>query len=135
MRIRPENMDHKNLKFGKDFSIQRIIPLLSIALVAFFSQGCYYDVEEELYPGELFCDTTTITYNETIFPILAENCFSCHSATAPSGALITVVENGRLMGAITHSEGYEPMPQNAPKLSDCEIGKIRKWINNGAAEN
>jgi hypothetical protein len=43
-----------------------------------------------------------------------------------------VVDNGRFWGAINHEDGYSPMPQNLPKLNDCDLKKIRTWIDEGA---
>jgi hypothetical protein len=46
-----------------------------------------------------------------------------------------VADNGKLVGAITHAAGFLPMPQSAPKLSDCNINKIKDWVNRGALNN
>lgn len=89
------------------------------------------------------CDTTVFTYSQAVKPILETSCYGCHnSATTSAGINLTVYSgvrtialNNRLMGAITHSAGYKPMPLNGNKLSDCNIVKIRKWVQAGAAEN
>lgn len=112
---------------------------MAIALL----QGCYYDVEEELYPESLTCDTTTITYSGSVYPILADNCLSCHSTAAVNGGVVLeghsnaaiYANNGRLLGAITHASGFSPMPKNLPKLPDCDIATIRMWIEAGAPNN
>jgi len=36
------------------------------------------------------------------------------------------------MGSIQYEYGFEPMPQNASKISDCEILKLESWIAHGA---
>ena len=106
--------------------------------------GCYYDVEEELYPFAGNCDTTNVQYATSIVPILQSNgCKSCHSGGAPSGNIsletYTQVRNvaldGRLLGAVSHSAGFTPMPQGGNKLTECNINKIRAWVNSGAPEN
>ncbi|MBN2172620.1 MAG: cytochrome c [Bacteroidales bacterium] len=82
------------------------------------------------------CDTSFVTYPETIYPILQANCISCHGPPLPEAGLdftdysdvAYVAENGTLLGAIKHLSGFEPMPQNAPPLTDCEITLIEKWI-------
>ena len=33
------------------------------------------------------------------------------------------------MGSLKHLDGFSPMPQNANKISSCEIALIEKWIN------
>ncbi|MFN4121812.1 MAG: c-type cytochrome domain-containing protein [Flavobacteriales bacterium] len=86
------------------------------------------------------CDTSTFKFNADIKPILESHCTGCHSGALPdaginlsnhSGVLL-VVNSGRLFGTINHQAGFSPMPKNNPKLSNCQITKIKKWIDNGA---
>ncbi len=94
-------------------------------------------------PGSKGCDTTNITYSKTIVPIFKYNCYGCHSLPQPQGNLdlteyVNVkkkVDEGRLLGAITHSVGFVPMPSKDIKLNDCYITQIRKWIESGAPNN
>jgi hypothetical protein len=46
-----------------------------------------------------------------------------------------VAANGRLVGVISHAAGYPAMPQGGPKLSDCEIARIRTWVRQGTPNN
>lgn len=122
-----------------------LIPVLIIFLITI--SGCFYDSEEYLYPQLTSgCDTTNITYTGSIKPILNLSCLSCHSnSTAASyGANIKLedysdvnirVNDGKLMGTITHSSGYSAMPKGSSKLSDCSIALIQKWISKGAVNN
>ncbi len=83
------------------------------------------------------CDSSNVTYPGTVFPILQENCITCHSQPVPAAGLdfnnydnvAYVAQSGQLIGAIKHLPGYTPMPENGPPLTDCEIGLIQKWIN------
>jgi hypothetical protein len=81
------------------------------------------------------CDSTTFKYSADISKIINNNCMSCHaSGTTKIGThseLSVVANNGRLMGAIKHQNGFLPMPSQNTFLSDCEIKKIQKWIDNG----
>ncbi len=85
------------------------------------------------------CDSTKYTYSADISKIIATNCISCHN----SGTVLlnshsnvqTFALNGRLMGALKHLPGYQPMPNSTNFLSDCELKKIQKWIDNGAPNN
>ena len=113
-----------------------ILPLLFIA-VMMMSGGCYYDNEEELYPNVAGCDTLNITYEASIAPVMAKSCNTCHSGSAPSAGIRTdnyndlsvIASNGRLWGAVSHAQGYSPMPKDQAMLSDCDLSKIRKWID------
>jgi len=110
---------------------------LAFSLIAI--SGCSYHNEEELYPKEAECDTTNVTYVNKIAPIMENNCNSCHSGVSPNAGVITdnyedlktIAANGQLWGAVNHEPGYAPMPRNQPKLPECELKKIRSWIDNG----
>lgn len=123
--------------------MKKLLVLFSCALALFALGGCYYDVEEQLY-GAGSCDTANVTYSVTIRGIIATyNCNSCHDAAAPNGNVIlstyagvkTVASSGQLLGAITHSPGFSPMPQGFPKMSDCDIRKVKAWVDSGAPQN
>jgi hypothetical protein len=117
-----------------------IVAFAAVASVVL--SGCYYDIAEELYPGSI-CDTTAVTFSGSVNGILQQNCISCHNSSITSGNVNlegfshvnTYVQNGRLIGTITHSAGFIPMPQGAGKLSDCEIATIQRWVNNGTQNN
>lgn len=90
----------------------------------------------------LGCDSSNVTFNGNIWPIIQSNCQGCHSGTNPSNGLSlttyaqvnSIVQDGRLMGSITGQPGYSAMPKNGT-LSPCEIALIKIWINNGAQNN
>ena len=112
-----------------------LILILSLAF-----HGCYYDVEEELYPG-MPCDTTNVSYMQDIVPVLSNNgCLGCHGDLATISLntytdLKVYADNGRLLGSIKHEEGYRSMPDNMPKIDACAIHKIEAWITQGSLNN
>ncbi len=120
------------------------ITLRIIAFGAILCSSCYYDVESELYPYST-CLSIKPTYTQVILPILARSCFSCHNndnalqngnvSLESYNNVIPYVHDGTLMGSIHHKNGFEPMPQNASKLSYCDILKIESWIEEGAPNN
>ena len=106
--------------------------------------GCQYKSEDELFGVPAPCNATQVTYSATITSIINNNgCPSCHGGSAPiAGFVLTdysdlkyFVDNGRLWGAINHLPGFVPMPQGGSKLSDCDISKIKAWIDAGAPNN
>lgn len=116
---------------------------LSLAIIALvLLAGCYYDVEEELYPS-IECDTIDMSYQNDILPIIQDNCYRCHDQANNFGNvtlegydnLKTYVNNGKLLGAIKHEAGFSFMPRNEAPLLDCQIAKIEQWINKGALNN
>ncbi len=121
--------------------------ILYISLVSSLTllSGCYNDTEEKLY-GAAVCNLDNVTYALSVQPIISNNCYACHSLTnAPANGsgivlegydkLMVAVSNSLLIESITHGPNASPMPKNAPKLSDCKINTIKKWIENGALNN
>ena len=103
--------------------------------------GCRYDVEPNLA-----CDTSNVTYSSTITGIInSYGCLqsSCHGGSSPGSGfkldsyagVKAKVTDGRLFGAITHASGFVPMPQNGGKMSQCDINKVKAWIDAGAPDN
>lgn len=119
----------------------RIFGVLFLCIL--FTSGCYYDVEEELYPISN-CDTSNVTYSGTITAIInSYACLSCHSGSNPSGGFSlegynnvkAKVNDSRLFGAINHLPGFTPMPYSLPKMNQCDINKVKAWIDAGAPNN
>ena len=89
------------------------------------------------------CDTTTFTYTAIIKPLLDTKCVGCHKPGNLGGnidlstwaATKVVALNGKLLGSVAQQPGYSPMPKNGAKMLDCEITRIRKWINAGSLNN
>jgi len=89
------------------------------------------------------CNTNAVSYSGFIAPLFNTFCTGCHSGGNPSGGLTlttyngvkAVATNGRLLGAISWSAGFQKMPQGGNKLNDCSIAKITAWINDGAPNN
>jgi hypothetical protein len=124
-----------------------------LAAIALFVFGCTNKKADQINPAppptggqtNPGCDTTNVTFSGTIQPILQQNCAisGCHTSATRAGGysyetyagFMQVVQNGRVLGAINHTAGYVPMPENAPKLSDCAILKITHWIEIGAPNN
>ncbi|MCB0572017.1 MAG: hypothetical protein KDC66_19765 [Phaeodactylibacter sp.] len=117
------------------------ILLLAFSLILAIG-GCYYDVEEDLYPSQE-CDTSNVTYSGTVAPIIQNNCLLCHSNASRLGDITlegytnikVYADNGRLLGAVKHQSGYAPMPDGAPQLDDCLISRIEQWVVDGAPNN
>jgi hypothetical protein len=113
-----------------------------LAIGIFMLSSCYYDKEDLLYGSD--CDTTNVTYSSTIRGLVNNyGCLGCHVGNNPSGGINletydnvkTVIDNGRLYGAITHSSGFKPMPDGAAKMNSCDINKVKAWIDAGAPNN
>lgn len=121
--------------------------------------SCYYDKADVINPNAAYvgCDTTKVSYNSSIAPILSDNgCNTCHGGSADAGGNIKLdnytgvhssVLAGQLIPAVRQDAScstcvpaypaYQPMPLplGSPKISDCNINKIIAWVNQGAQNN
>jgi hypothetical protein len=97
--------------------------------------GCYYDKEEELYPGS--CNTPgTVTYSEHIQPLIAAKCAvgGCHvqggggpGLMAEYGALKQFVDNGKFANRVLTEKNMPP-----GGLPVCELELVKRWVDDGA---
>ena len=124
--------------------MRKLIIITGITLIGLAS--CKKDNAEEMYPADpgVTCDTTNVTFSGTIQPIIEAKCVNsgCHHTGTPSGIVLTaysgiaaIANNGKLISAITHDGNASFMPEGQPKLDDCTIAKITKWVNDGAPNN
>ncbi len=137
-------MEHRTIN-------QTLLKIMAVVLLPLLAtmHSCYYDDEETLYTaGSNPCDTTNVTYSGTVVPILNANCLGCHSGADPSGNIsldsygavraygqISAGQPGSLYGAITHNPTNFFMPKTGGQLPDCDIKKIKAWIDAGMPEN
>jgi len=139
----------KNLekRYRTGYYKQLTLPFAILLMIFFITYSCYYDSEEYLFPTlNSQCDTLNVTFSGSITPILMNKCMACHSnnTAASFGGNIRLedyadvkarADDQRLYGSIAHEQGYSPMPQGSPRLSDCNIATFRIWIFSGAPNN
>ncbi|MGW8314928.1 MAG: hypothetical protein ACWGNV_04950 [Bacteroidales bacterium] len=115
----------------------------SLCVVVLIS-GCVWDNEQDLFPEATVCDTTMVSFSADIVPILSNHCYGCHSnLNAPifAGGLSfedyedVARYSERIVGAINHNDGFEPMPRGAARLDPCPINLIEAWVNAGTPDN
>lgn len=126
--------------------MKKIFLVLFAGLVLMIS-SCYYDKEELLYHtvsnGPCTDTTGAVSYTQKVAPMLQQYCYSCHSGNFPSGNIAmgtyaadkAIGQNGSLYGSINHASGFSPMPKGMPKLSNCQVAVIKKWIDAGMQNN
>lgn len=110
---------------------------LLLALVCAMFSSCYYDVEEELYPG--FCNTEDVNYEDVIKPLVQLRCSAptCHVPGGGGIGLFTSyagvkakVDDGTIENEVFTFGAMPPVGS----LSSCELDQLRKWIDAGAPE-
>lgn len=113
-----------------------------IGLILTFSiiMACSSESVQELADP---CDTADVSYQSEVEMILTKNCATsgCHLGEfGPGGLDLSTFEDakaiaadGQLVGRITGNSG-NLMPPDGP-LPECEIRKIRAWVEDGALNN
>ncbi len=117
-----------------------IFILTSITVIS----SCYYDNFEEINPGAgLTCDTSiTVSFATNILPIMQSNCgtnnSACHNASGAGfyqldniAGIDAAIADGKFIESIKHENGVSRMPKNSPKMDDCNIALIDKWLSTG----
>lgn len=118
---------------------------LFVAATAALS-SCYYDNKEDLYQfvGD-GCDTSVVTFQADVLPILQQNCAvaGCHSTTSLQSGLDLgsyadiqqIATDGRLMDRVARPAGDGLLMPPGNKLNGCDIDKINSWVARGALNN
>ncbi len=120
-----------------------VVSISAAFMVCIIAGSCYNDKAQLLYPQNV-CDSSAAAYAANVVPVLDQYCNSCHGGAAGAGGGIvldnypdvkTYVDNGKLMGCITHATGYSQMPKGGSILDDCNIGKLKHWVSARAPNN
>lgn len=113
--------------------------------------ACYYDKADVVAPVSPTtvnptvntCKTDSVTYAQSVAPIIMQSCVSCHGSTykidGQSIKLDTYSDLKSYIGtsgsvflnSINRTGSASPMPKAAGKLGTCELSKISAWINKG----
>lgn len=126
--------------------MRKILALFILIFVIMVWVGCTYKKEVVAYPPitTITCDTTNVRYSVEIVTILSTHCYSCHAAPANAGggnvlnnynSLKPYSTGGLLFSVVNHSPNADPMPKGGGKIPDCDITKIRIWMQNGSPNN
>lgn len=121
---------------------------LAFSVIVIGSTGCYYDVDvdDELNSKDTtsVCDTAAMDYASirSVFDI--GTCLTCHSgANADAGLDLSTYagtsqyltsSSSTLIDRITVGNTGDIMPPSGNKLSDCNVSKVKAWLNNNFPE-
>lgn len=125
-------------------------------LAACFCWSCTFDnIEDDLRPDPVdICDpndTTTVSFQDTIFPIFTKYCSNnangdCHwtGASIPKPDYTTYagikqkIDEGRIQARLFNHDPSPMPPSNSAgpqTVSDCELTLLHRWIAQGAQNN
>lgn len=130
--------------------------IVCLSLISLLLVGCSKtneEIEKRNSTGNtgdipVVCDTVNMKFAADIQPIISANCVSCHNNVisnlnvrldtyAGVKQQATRLRNNLsvLVGVTSHASGFTPMPYNLPKLSDCDVNKIKSWVDRGSLNN
>lgn len=129
--------------------------ILAIMVVTALSlSSCYYHNWENIHPGGQIASkpcvlADTISYNADVVPILNASCgvsgsqaLNCHGAGATGPDLSTYTNFSSFTSPDSLNSVYSDitwsgnkMPKNGSKLSQCDINKIIRWMDQGSKNN
>ncbi len=99
----------------------------------------------EQVAGNNTCDTTQVSYQNDVLPIVQSYCYPCHSNNNThfsNGVSLEGYDNlkawalaGYLVGDVRWDPGFTGMPYGKPRISDCAINTIVAWVNQGCQKN
>lgn len=113
--------------------------LTILFLVSISQTSCYYDNEAELY-GVGNCDTTAVSYNTDIKPIIDANCISCHApgGEQESSPILNYEDLKKYTGnrdLVNRTNGTNSLMPPSGKMNSCNVALIEAWVNQGALNN
>ncbi len=131
-------------------------PSVLIFALLLAASSCVYQNEEVLYPEPPPSEEpdpdpvdtcglpVVVSYQTHVLPLLEKHyCVACHETSDPAGGITLegygrvtpYIEDGSLLGSIRHETGFESMPRDYPRMPDCEVELIAKWIAEGYPNN
>jgi cytochrome c5 len=98
--------------------------------------NCRKDSQEALVPE---CNTQNVSFSRDVLPVIERSCYTCHGNGQALGGVNldgyqAISAQSKLYGSIAHLQGAYPMPPNG-KLPQCEIDKIKAWIDASKPNN
>ena len=128
------------LTFSRSLVAGTATALLSVATGCTYSHG-----DASATPTPCDISSQSVTYAGVISPIFDAHCRECHATSVAStlgggndfGNYQTIKRYpaASILKSIEHAPGYDAMPKGRPKLSDCDILRIKAWIDAGEPNN
>lgn len=133
----------------------KIITLAAVLAAALCSGCTFHNFEDDVKPEPVdICspnDTSTVSFQDTIFPIFTRYCSNqangdCHWTGAPTpkpdytayAGIKQKVDEGRIQARLFDQNPSKMPPSfsSGPQdLSECEKTLVQRWIAQGAANN
>jgi hypothetical protein len=109
--------------------------LIAIILFSISMSGCYYDIDEELYPSAInACDSIPATYSTKIQVLISGSCAisGCHTANGQSPNLSDYTNLKNNIERVKARAVQEKSMPPSSALSSCDVSALQQWIDKGA---
>lgn len=117
----------------------KIYSILLLIVIGLLNFSCKKDITAVPIPPEC---ADTISYSNTVQPLIDENCTTsgCHDASSAGGYTFMTYTDvntnaDAIYSAIKHEGIFTDMPLGSPKLTDSLIQQVNCWIAQGKLEN
>lgn len=131
----------------------KVIPVTMLLALTLGWSCTFHNVAEDLRPVDICSpnDTTTVSFQDTIFPIFTKYCSNnangdCHWTGAPTAkpdytayaGIKQKVDEGRIQARLfdqNPSKMPPPFSSGPQEMADCEKTLVLRWISQGAPNN
>ena len=83
--------------------------------------------------------TDSVSFSNDVWPIIEQNCTSCHGVGNTTGYTLTnhtnISSNAAAIVGSMKGSGFQLMPQGGDALPDSVIQKVQCWISQGKLNN
>ena len=83
--------------------------------------------------------TDSVSFSTDVWPIIEQNCTSCHNVGNTTGYTLTnhtnISSNAAAIVGSMKGSGFQLMPQGGDALPDSVIQKVQCWISQGKLNN
>jgi hypothetical protein len=83
--------------------------------------------------------TDSLSFSTDVWPIIEQNCTSCHNVGNTTGYTLTnhtnISSNAAAIVGSMKGSGFQLMPQGGDALPDSIIQKVQCWISQGKLNN
>jgi hypothetical protein len=83
--------------------------------------------------------TDSLSFSTDVWPIIEQNCTSCHDVGNTTGYTLTnhtnISSNAAAIVGSMKGSGFQLMPQGGDALPDSIIQKVQCWISQGKLNN
>ena len=112
--------------------------MLALALCL---EACVLDDQDVAIPAISPCDSTGVSFQIEVMPMIVENCQDCHNHTSAIGNVILesyhdvsrYAFSGSLVFVLEYNSRIKMPPSG--KLPICKIAQVRNWVAEGVLDH